>query len=79
MPFGVHFPCLYSCFPVFRSFNNGPDPKYIVIYVGNWHKKNLDNLFKGWGMTYIGGNKSDIENKDFQCLRIGLKLQFFKS
>lgn len=68
----------YMAGRIFRSFENGLDPKNIIIYVGDLHKRNLEIIFKRIGMTYVGGNTSDVHNVDFQCLRIGLKLPFFQ-
>ena len=62
---------------MFRSFNNGPDPRYIIVYLGDWHINGIKTLFDRLGFYNVGNNTSNIPGTDFQCLRIGLKTPFF--
>ena len=63
---------------ILRSFDGGPNPKYIIVYVGDIHKIHLEEILRFLNFEYIGGNTSDTKYVDNQCLSIGLDLPFFQ-
>ena len=73
--------CLVDAYVVgriFRSFRDGPDPRYIIVYLGYWHTNNIKTLFDSLRFFNVGNNYSNTKDVNFQCLMLGLRVPFFQ-